>query len=366
MSAAGLLVVAASVTQTAYGLTKDGREVDQVILANGRGMTVKVIGYGATITDIVVPDRKGKRANVALGFPSLAEYEAKNGNYGFGAVIGRYAGRIANARFTLDGKAVPLKANDGPNALHGGPGGFDSKVWSIAPFRRGRDVGAALRLTSPAGDQGFPGRLEVKVTYTLTPANALRIEYEARTDAPTVLNLTNHSYFNLAGAGSGTVRDHRLKIEAPRILETNPAGIPTGRYLDVAGTPFDFRRPTPVGAMLARPHPQMEGRRGFNHTWPVGGGGRLRPVARLWEPVSGRYLLVSTTEPSLHVYTANWFAGTDKGAQGSVYRRHDAIALETQHLPDSPNRPSFPSTVLRPGNVYRSTTIYRFGRERGR
>ena len=361
-----LLLLAATVAQAPYGVTKDGREVTQVTLDNGRGMSVRLIGYGGIVTDVVVPDRQGRRENVALGFSTLAEYEAKNHNYGFGAIIGRYAGRIANARFTIGGKEVRLQANDGPNALHGGPGGFDTKLWRVAPFRRGGDVGAVLSYASPAREQGFPGRLDVKVTYTLTPANALRIDYEARTDAPTVLNLTNHSYFNLAGAGSGTIRDHLLRIDSARILETDPAGIPTGDYVPVAGTPFDFRRPAAIGAMLDRAHKQLEGRRGFNHSWLLANPGRLRFAARLSDPGSGRRMDVLTTEPSLHAYTANWFPGTDRGAQASIYRQHDAIALETQHLPDSPNRPDFPSTMLRPGEVFRSTTIYRFATDRPR
>jgi aldose 1-epimerase len=359
-AAASLLLLAASVVEVPYGTTRDGQRVTQVELRNGRGMAVRFIGYGATITDIVVPDGKGRPANVALGFASLADYEAKNGNYAFGAVMGRYVGRIARAQFRIDGKLVSLTPNDGPNALHGGPGSFDTKVWSVTPFRRGRDVGATLAYTSPAGEQGFPGRLDVKVTYTLTPRNALRIDYEARTDSPTVLNLTNHSYFNLAGAGSGTVRDHRLRIDSRRILETDSGGIPTGRYLDVEGTPFDFRHEAEVGEMMDRPHRQMEGRRGFNHSWVLGHRGRLAFAARLKDPKSGRRLDVFTTEPSLHVYTANWFSGQDRGAQGILYRRHDGIALETQHYPNSPNEPAFPSTLLRPGETFRSTTVYRF------
>ena len=362
MSAALLFALAAaSVAQAPYGVTKDGRQVTRAILDNGRGMSVRLIGYGAIVTDIIIPDARGKRQNVALGFSNLADYEAKNGNYAFGAIVGRYAGRIANARFAIDGREVRLKANDGPNALHGGPGAFDTKLWSVAPFRHGKDVGAVLSYSSAAGEQGFPGRLDVKVTYTLTRSNALRIDYEARTDAPTVLNLTNHSYFNLSGAGSGTVRDHLLRIDSDRILETNGAGIPTGGYVAVADTPFDFRRAAPIGAALDRTHPQLDGRRGFNHSWVLRNRGRLAAVARLSDPASGRNMEVLTTEPSLHAYTANWFPGTDKGGQGTIYRPHDAIALETQHFPDSPNRPAFPSTLLRPGEVFRSTTIYRFG-----
>ena len=359
-----LLLAAASATVAPYGVTKDGRAVEQVTLANDRGMTVKIIGYGATVTDIVVPDRAGKPANVALGFATLREYEERNGDYAFGATVGRYSGRIANARFSIDGKEVKLTANDGPNALHGGPGAWFEKVWTVTPVRRGRDVGAVFRYSSADGEQNFPGRVDVSVTYTLTPDNALRIEYEARSDKATVVNFTNHSYFNLKGAGSGSVLAHRLRVHSARLLETDQGGIPTGRFLPVAGTPFDFRRAAVIGDRMKLPHPQMEGRRGFNHSWVLPWGGRLRRAATLSDPESGREMEVLTTEPSLVVYTGNWFSGRDKGAQGTVYRPHDAVALETQHLPDSPNRPEFPSTALRPGEVFRSTTIYRFSAKR--
>ena len=315
-SAAALLVAGLAISAPAsgaqvstrpYGRLSDGREVQQIVLRNDRGMEVRVIGYGAIVTDVIVPDRRGRRDNVVLGFAGLPDYEAKNKNYGFGAVIGRFAGRIANARFSIDGKAVQLAANDGPNTLHGGPGGLDSKLWQMRTIRAGKAVGAELTYSSPAGEQGFPGRLDVTVTYTLQPDNSLRIDYRASTDAPTALNLTNHSYFNLAGAGSGTIRDHLLQIPSDRLIETSPRGIPTGAFLDVGGTPFDFRKPVPIGPMLDGSHPQLEGRGGFNHGWLLGGEGGLRLAARLRDPGSGRSLEVLTSEPSLHVYAANWF-----------------------------------------------------------
>ena len=343
-----------------YGRRKDGRQVSQLVLTNENGMEVRLINYGAIVTDIIVPDSSGKRENVALGFSTLADYESKNGNYAFGAVMGRYSGRIANARFSIDWKEVRLTANDGPNALHGGPGSFDTKVWVARPYVNRGLVGAILDYSSPAGEQGFPGKLDVRVIYTLTSDNELRIDYEATTDAPTAINFTNHSYFNLAGAGSGTVRSHLLQIDSDRIAETDQGGIPTGKFLDVKGTPFDVRTASLIDAMLERKHPQLEGRRGLNHSWALANGGELALAARLADPRSGRTLEVLTTEPSLHAYTANWFPGTDKGAQGVIYRQHDAIALETQHFADSPNRPEFPTTILRPGETYRSTTIYRF------
>jgi aldose 1-epimerase len=275
-------------------------------------------------------------------------------------VMGRYAGRIANARFTLGGKEVRLVANDGPNALHGGPNGLFTKVWKMGTFHRGRIVGATLHYISPDGEQGFPGQLDIQITYSLEPDNALRIEYAALTSKPTVLNLTNHSYFNLAGAGSGTVLHHRLQILSDKLMESDQGGIPDGRFLPVAGTPFDFRQAKPIETMIDRPHPQMEGRRGFNHGWILPSDGRLHLAARLEDPASGRQLEVLTTEPSLTVYTGNYFSGRDRGAQGSVYRPHDGIALEAEHLSDSPNQPEFPSTLLERGEIYRSTTIYRF------
>jgi aldose 1-epimerase len=354
---------AAKVATAHYGTTSGGQRVDQVTLQNDSGMIVKIIGYGAIITDIVVPDRHGRRANVALGFAKLSDYETRNSD-GFGAVIGRYAGRIANARFTLGAREVRLQANDGPNALHGGPDGLDKKVWKVSPFKRGKDVGAVLRYSSPHGEQGFPGKLDLSITYTLTAANALRIDYGARTDRPTMLNLTNHSYFNLRGAGSGSVRDHVLRIDSRYILETDERGIPTGRTVSVEGTPFDFRRPVPIGSHIDLPHDQMTGRRGFNHSWLLDNEGKLESAAVVTDPGSGRELEVLTTEPSLHAYTANWFSGQIRGAQGKLYRPHDGLALETQHYPDAPNRPDFPSTELRPGETFRSTTVYRFSASR--
>jgi aldose 1-epimerase len=358
--AAAAPAAAGSVTWADYGTTKDGRNVAQFTLVNDSGMEVRLINYGAVITEIRVPDRNGKRANVVLGFGSLAEYEAKNGDHAFGAVLGRYAGRIAKARFSVGGREVRLTPNDGENALHGGPGDFSSKLWTARPYVNKGTVGAILEYESPAGEQGFPGKLSVRVIYTLGNDNSLRIDYEARTDAPTALNLTNRSYFNLGGAGSGSVRGHMLQIEADRMVETDAAGIPTGTFLPVGNTPFDLRRPGRVGAALDASHPQLENRGGLDHSWLIRGSGRLRRAALLVDPASGRRVEVRTTEPALHVYTANRFSGEDKGAQGTVYRPHDGITLETQHLADSPNRPAFPSTWLKPGELFHSTTIYRF------
>ena len=351
---------AGTVKRAPYGTLKDGRTVGQWTLRNQSGMTVRFIALGAIITDVVVPGKDGKRANVALGFSKLADYEARNADYGFGAVIGRFAGRIADARFSIDGREVRLKANDGPNTLHGGGNGFDSKLWAVRPL--GDGSGAALSYRSAAGEQGFPGALTVRVTYRLLEDDALRIDYEAVTDAPTVINLTNHSYFNLAGAGSGTALDHRLQVFADRYAEASESGIPTGTMPLVADTPFDFRRGTAVRSQINVAHPQMTNRRGYNHSWLLRGGegDTVRLAARLWEASSGRTMEVWTSEPVLHLYTANWFSGKDRGAQGTLYAAGDGIALETQHLSDAPNQVDLPSTLLRPGEIYRSTTIYRF------
>jgi aldose 1-epimerase len=331
---------------------------DTIELRRG-DIVVRLIPFGATVTQIEVPDRAGRRANVLLGFATPAEFRAKNHKASFGATIGRYAGRIAGARFTIDGKPVQLVADDGPNALHGGgPAKFDTQEWKVG--RRSADA-VTFTLDSPDGFQGFPGRLKVNVTYRLLAGTALRIDYEARTTKPTALNLTNHAYFNLAGEGSGSVRDHRLQIEAQHYVATDPGGIPTGAFPAVAGTPLDLRAPQRLGEAIDSRVPPL-GARGYNHAWlfdkPLG---TLAAVARLEDPVSGRTLTVETTEPSIQVYTAGYLDGKDRGPSGRLLMPYDGVALETQHLSDSPNNPGFPSTVLRPGEVFRSTTIWRFG-----
>lgn len=351
--------IAATAVQVPYGTTQDGRQISQTILRNDNGMEVRFISYGAIITGIVVPDAAGRFENVALSFGNLADYEAKNGNYGLGATIGRYAGRIAGARFSIDGREVRLAANDGPNTLHGGPGGFDTKVWKVEPFMRGQLAGAVLSYSSPAGEQGFPGKLDVRITYTLETDNALRIDYEARSDAATAINFTNHSYFNLAGAGSGSVLGQRLQVFAGHMVATDARGIPTGQFPDVSGTPLDFREASEIGARMSDPAVSA---RGYNHSWmlPDRRGDIVKLAARMSDPASGRIMDVLTSEPSIHAYTAGYFSGEDKGAEGRPYRAQDALALETQHLSNAPNDPALPSTLLRPGEIFRSTTLYRF------
>jgi len=337
-----------------YGTTAAGQPVSEYVLRNARGAEVHFISYGGVITQIDVPDRHGRKANFALGFGSLAQYEARNQDYRFGAIIGRYAGRIAGARFTIDGKEVALKPNDGANALHGGAvPGFDSKVWKVEPLRGGTP-GAMLRYTSPDGEQGFPGKLRVEVIYRLLDDNSLRIDYSATTTEPTQINFTNHSYFNLAGAGSGTVLDQTLEVPSGRYAEAGGGGIPTGRFLPVAGTDLDFRTPKPLRQCLE------VAEKGCNHSWALPFDRKLHLAARVADPKSGRVMEVLTTEPSIHVYTAGYMSGNDKGAQGVPYRAFDGVALEAQHFQDTPHRPEFPTTLLKPGQTYRATTIYRF------
>jgi len=330
-----------------------------IALRNAAGMVVRLLPQGAIVMAIEVPDRDGHVANVVLGYPTPAEYRAKIRRNGFGATIGRYAGRIARGRFVVDGRPVQLVVNDGANALHGGgPQGFDTVDWRLAAQTADR---AVFTLVSPDGFQNFPGRLTVSVTYRLTPDNALHIDYAARTTRSTALNITNHAYFNMAGEGSGSVLGQWLQLKATRYIVTDAGGIPTGTLAPVADTPMDFRCPRPIGESMAAPRAPLTAR-GYNHGWlfdkPTG---RLAPVARLIDPVSGRTLTVETTEPSIQVYTGGYISGSDAGPSGHIYTAGDGVALESQHVADSPNQPRFPTTILRPGQTYRQTTIWRFG-----
>ncbi|GAA0315505.1 galactose mutarotase [Sphingomonas oligophenolica] len=345
-------------------IVKDDPQIHEYTLRNASGMTVRFLDYGATITSIEVPDRAGHFDNVVLGYGSAADYRAKNEKNRFGAVVGRYAGRIAGATFSIGGVVSRLTPNDGPNALHGGgKPGLDSRIWQVKEFHEKGAVGARLTVTSPDGDQGFPGALTVTVTYRLSADNNLRIDYSARTTRPTVLNLTNHSYFNLAGAGSGSVEKQTLEIDASRWVETDQAGIPTGRFPAVAGTPLDFRMSRPIGERIDAKQPMMASRGGYNHAWLLARANRHVPAraATLSDPASGRLLRIETSEPSLQAYTGDYIDGQDKDARGRTIHPRDGIALETQHLSDSPHHPTFPSTLLRPGETWRSTTLWHFG-----
>lgn len=365
--AAGLLAAslapAATLSQAPYGTTKDGKPVTEYTLKNARGTTVKLINYGGVITAIEVPDRHGKSANIVLGFASLKDYEAYNGNIHFGALIGRYANRIAGGQFKLDGQTYKLPINNAPNTLHGGPDSFDSKVWSAKPLDGGKDgAGVELSYVSPDGENGFPGTLTVHVTYRLTDDNALHIVYEASTDKDTVVNLTNHTYFNLAGEGSGSVEDQEIRIAASRYTPTDRTSIPTGELASVEGTPLDLRKPTPIGKHLRSDFEQMVYARGYDHNWVLDAGGPSTPAfaASVSDPRSGRVLTVDTTQPGLQFYSANSLDGSAVGASGHAYRQTDAFALEAEHFPDSPNHPAFPTTELKPGQTLHEETVLRF------
>jgi aldose 1-epimerase len=352
-----------TITKAPYGALPDGRAIDQYTLANHSGMTVKIITYGGIVTEIDTPDRHGKTANVALGFDNLADYVAKSPY--FGAIIGRYANRIAKGTFSLDGTAYTLAVNNGANALHGGLKGFDKQVWQATVLPPAND-GAGLRLsyTSVNGEEGYPGTLKVDVTYTLTSRNELRIDYHATTDKATVINLTNHTYFNLAGEGSGDVGDQVLWLKAHNYTPVDATLIPTGVIAPVAGTPFDFTKPTPIGLHLRDADPQIVIAQGYDHNFVIdrpAGDSSLMLIAKAVDPASGRELKTWTTEPGVQLYTGNFLDGTLVGPSHRTYRQGDAFTLETQHFPDSPNQPSFPSTVLRPSQTFTSTTVYAFG-----
>ncbi|MGP3973591.1 aldose epimerase family protein [Streptomyces sp. 8N114] len=346
-----------------FGKLDNGDRVDRWTLANG-GTRLRVLSYGGIVQSLEIPDRRGRTANVSLGFDALDDYVADSPY--FGALIGRYGNRIAGAKFTLDGKTYQLPANDDSNSLHGGTKGFDKRVWDVEPYRNGPDVGLTLRYVSRDGEMGYPGKLRTKVRYLLTPRGELRIDYTATTDKATVVNLTNHTYFNLAGAGSGSIEGHTLRIAASRYTPVDKALIPTGALARVAGTPFDFRNGKPIGQDLREGHPQILRGQGYDHNFVLDKGitDQPRPVITVTEPESGRTMRVSTTEPGVQFYSGNFLDGTLKGASGRVYRAGDGFCLETQHFPDSPNQPDFPSTVLRPGQKYRSTTVYSFGTDR--
>jgi aldose 1-epimerase len=321
---------------------------------------VRVTSYGGIIVSLRVPDREGRLGDVALGYDALGGY-LEHSPY-FGAIVGRYGNRIARGRFTLDGKEYTLATNNGPNALHGGRKGFDKVVWKAAPFDNGEGVGLVFTYSSPDGEEGYPGKLDVTVTYTLTHANALRFDYRAVTDKPTPVNLTQHTYFNLAGNGSGDVLGHELMVQASRFTPVDATLIPSGELRSVAGTPFDFRTPHTIGARIGADDEQIRVGGGYDHNFALDRepGNGLTLAARVYEPTSGRVMEVSTTEPGMQFYSGNFLDGTIMGKGGHAYGRRAGFCLETQHYPDSPNKPEFPSTILRPGQEYRSTTVYAF------
>jgi aldose 1-epimerase len=350
----------ATVTIAPFGQTPDRKRVELYTLTNSRGMQVRAISYGAIIQAIRVPDRSGRVADVALGFDSLQGY-LTDSPY-FGAIVGRYANRIARGRFTLGGRTYRLATNNGPNHLHGGLKGYDKVVWRGESFQRGDTVGVEFEHTSPDGDEGYPGTVQVAVTYTLTPGNELIVEYAASADRPTPLNLSQHSYFNLAGEGSEDILKHELTIDADRYTPVDSTLIPTGALASVANTPFDFRRPTAIGARIEKNDPQLMYGKGYDHNFVLNRTGPgLQHAVRVLDPKTGRTLEISTTEPGLQFYSGNFLDGTITGKAGHVYAHRSALVLETQHFPDSPNHPAFPSTILRPGKDYRSRTVFAFG-----
>jgi aldose 1-epimerase len=346
----------AGVQQQPFG-TVDGRGITLYTITNSHGMEVRAMNYGGIIVSIRVPDRNGEFADVVLGHEALDGYRP-NPPY-FGAIVGRYANRIANGTFTLDGKTYTLPKNDGPNTLHGGTKGFDKVVWDAEPLK-GR-TGVAFSYFSKDGEEGFPGNLRVKVTYTLTNANALEIDYEATTDKATPINLSQHSYFNLKGEGNGDILDHEIMINADRFTPVDKNLIPTGELRPVKGTPFDFTTQTKIGARIDDNYDQLVLGHGYDHNFVINrNGGGLVLAARVYEPTTGRTLEVSTTQPGVQFYTGNFLDGTITGKQGHVYKHRYGFCLETQHFPDSPNHPSFPNTILKPGETFREKTVLKF------
>ena len=363
-AAAGIHAAAAGTTiRSDFGRMPDGREVRAVTLRNGHGITVRVISYGARVQEVVTPDRDGQPADIALGFPSLQGYLSPSDPY-FGATIGRFANRIAKGRFTLDGHAYQLPINDGPNSLHGGMEGFDRQLWTIVAVKQGPvSASVSLRYVSPNGDQGYPGTLSTTATYTLDDHDRLRIEYRATTDAPTIVNLSNHTYWNLSGEGSGSIMGERLMIPADEFTPVDATQIPTGAFRSVAGTPFDFRTPKAIGRDIRNGRSQqLVFGRGYDLNWVISRRATAVPrlVARVVDSRSGRILELASSQPGLQFYSGNFLNGTLAGTSGHLYRQGDAFVLEPQIFPDTPNHPNFGSAVLEPDQVYRNEIIYTF------
>jgi aldose 1-epimerase len=344
------------VEKSAFGQTADGRPVDLYVLTNAHGLKAKVITYGGIITELHTPDRNGKSGDVVLGFDSLKGYLA--GHPYFGAIVGRVANRIAKGKFTLGGKVYQLAVNNGPNALHGGLQAFDKKVWKAEPVEGADGPGVRLSYVSADGEEGYPGNLSVTVTYTLTNQDELRIDYKATTDKDTPVNLSNHSYVNLGGPGGGDILGHELMLAADQYTPVDATLIPTGEIKPVKGTPLDFTTPTPIGARID----QLKGDPGgYDHNFVLRGGGKsLALAARVHEPKTGRVMEMYTTEPGVQFYTGNFLDGKLTGKSGVVYKKHAGFCLEAQHFPDSVNHPNFPSVILKPGNTYTQTTVYKF------
>ena len=337
----------------------DGREVDLYTLTNAKGGEIDVMNYGGVIVSLKVPDKSGAVGDVVLGFDTFDPYLTKSPH--FGALIGRYGNRIGHARFKLDGVEYKLDKNDGPNSLHGGAKGFDTQLWDVKDVSTPQAPALELSYLSKDGEGGYPGNLQAKVTYTWNDSNELRIDYTATTDKDTVVNLTNHSYFNLAGQGEGDILQHEMTIDADKFTPVDATLIPTGELRNVEGTPFDFRKPTAIGARIDEKDQQLKFGRGYDHNFVLNGRSQTPTLAaRARDPKTGRVLEVLTDQPGVQFYTGNFLDGTIHGKGGKVYGFRSAFCLETQHFPDSPNKPSFPTTVLKPNEVYRTTTLFRF------
>ncbi len=360
-----------SITSAPFGTTSAGEVVELFTMANANGIEVRAITYGGIILSIKTPDRDGRWDDIVLGFDSLEPYDA--GSPYFGSIIGRYGNRIARGRFTLDGETFALATNNAPNHLHGGDIGFDKVVWTGTAFEGDDAVGVVFTYTSPDGEEGYPGTLDVRVTYTLTDADELIFDYHATTDRATPVNLTQHSYFNLAGAASDNILGHELTIDASRFTPVDSTLIPTGELAPVEGTPFDFRTSMAIGARIEEDDPQLRHGLGYDHNYVLDAdpdvasglteniGVGLHRAAFVFEPVTGRTLEIHTEEPGIQFYSGNFLDGTIAGKSGRVYAHRSGFCLETQHYPDSPNQPTFPSTILRPGEEYSTRTVLTFG-----
>ncbi|EDY80940.1 Aldose 1-epimerase subfamily [Verrucomicrobiia bacterium DG1235] len=349
--------VGASIAATPFGTTSAGDKVTLLSLENAKGMKVAIIDYGATVVSLHDPDKNSKFDDVVIGYDNMPDYQERSHN--FGSTVGRYASRITNATFVIEGATYSLPPNSGPHSVHGGPVGFDKVMWRIVQKVDGDEPSLKLKYISPDGDMGFPGELTTFVTYSLTIDNALRIDYEATTTKPTPINLTHHSYFNLKGDGIGNVLDHKLQINASH-TPSAPNSVPTGEIESIEGTPLDFRSPSLIGERIN--HPDFASRRGYNHYYILDGdSGNLVRAATLSEATSGRTLEVWTTEPGLQLYTGNWLSEELVGKTGVPYQQYGGVCLEPEHYPDSPNQPHFPNTILQPKETFTSTTLYKFG-----
>ena len=347
------------ISKKPFGKTADGKAVDIYTLTNSKGSEMQIITYGGTVVSLKVPDKSGKLGDIVLGFDSVAGYE-KHTAY-MGALIGRYGNRIAKGRFTLNGKEYVLAVNNGENHLHGGPKGYDKVVWTARPSTDPNGANLQLTYLSRDGEEGYPGNLSIKVIYSLTAKNELKIVYSATTDKDTVVNLTHHSYFNLAGAGSGDILGHQLTLNASKFTPTDSGSIPTGELRDVKGTPFDFTKSTAIGARINQDDQQLKFGQGYDHNYVLNRTAEgLSLAATVYEPKSGRVMEVLTTEPGLQFYSGNFLDGSVAGKSGQSYLKNTGFCLESQHYPDSPNKPKFPSTTLKKGQQYSTTTIYKF------